>query len=70
MSLLEKSVETAIAFIIALLLSPVFFAINGIDSNHSQNFNVVICFTILAVVRGYIVRRVFNWIQSIIHNHS
>ena len=60
MSLLEKIAETSFAFILSVLLAPFFFSINGIESNAGQNINVVLCFTVLAVARGYLVRRVFN----------
>lgn len=65
MSLIEKMVETFFAFLLSVLLAPLFFKINGVESDFSQNFNIVICFTILAIVRGYVVRRIFNKIQSI-----
>jgi hypothetical protein len=64
MSFVEKVVETFIAFIVSVVLAPVFFELNGIESNLSQNINVVLCFTALAIIRGYIIRRLFNWIQG------
>ena len=63
MSLIEKLIETFLAFLLSVSLAPVFFKLNGVESDFSQNFNIVICFTLLAIVRGYIVRRAFNWIQ-------
>lgn len=64
MSLIEKLSEIAIAFILSVVLAPLFFKMNGVESDFSQNFNIVICFTLLAIIRGYVVRRVFNKIQS------
>lgn len=64
MSLVEKTTETAVAFILSVLLAPLFFKLNGVESDFSQNFNIVVCFTLLAIARGYVVRRVFNKIQN------
>lgn len=59
-SLIEKTIETTLAFGLSVVLAPVFFKLNGIESDFSQNINIVICFTVLAIVRGYVVRRLFN----------
>jgi hypothetical protein len=63
MSLIEKIAETSIAFLLSVLLAPLFFSINGIESSVGQNINVVLCFTALAIARGYVIRRVFNRFQ-------
>lgn len=60
MSLLEKTVETGFAFLLSVYLAPFFFRINGIESSFTQSLSVVVCFTLLAIVRGYVVRRLFN----------
>ncbi len=59
-SMIEKLSETTIAFFLSVLLAPLFFSLNGIETEVDQNINIVLCFTLLAIVRGYIVRRVFN----------
>ena len=59
-SIIEKLSETTIAFALSLLFAPLFFSLNGVETEINQNINVVSCFTLLAIVRGYIVRRVFN----------
>lgn len=61
----EYIAEMWIAFFLSLLLAPLFFGINGVETDTFQNVNVVLCFTLLAIVRGYIVRRVFNKIQAL-----
>ncbi len=60
MSLFEKTIETSIAFVLSVMFAPLFFSINGIESDTTQNISVVLCFTILAIARGYVVRRFFN----------
>lgn len=61
MSLIEKLIETGLAFILSVICAPFFFNLNGIESDAMQNINVVLCFTMLAIVRGYLVRRIFNF---------
>ncbi len=61
-SLVEKIVETGIAFVISFLASPYIFSAHGLESSMSQNFGVVFWFTIIAIIRGYFVRRIANYI--------
>lgn len=63
-SLLEACLSTAIGFVIAffanLVVMPVVF---GITPSFSQNMYATVLFTIISVVRGYYVRRLFNWMH-------
>lgn len=63
-SLIEKVLETFASFILSLLFAPMIFKLNGIESDMQQNFTVVLCFTLLAVVRGYVFRRLFNKLDA------
>lgn len=63
-SFLEACLSTAIGFIIAffanLVVMPVVF---GIMPTFEQNAIATVLFTIVSVVRGYYVRRMFNYMH-------
>jgi flagellar motor component MotA len=59
-SLYESLTNTAVGFIISYVaLFPINYML-GIESNPGKNVIVVICFTIISIVRGYVLRRIFN----------
>lgn len=65
-SLLETVSNTAIGFILSLILQIFIFPLYSINVPISTNVWLVFWFTILSVGRGYIVRRFFNshyWIK-------
>ena len=59
-SMIEKLSDTIFAFCLSVLFAPLFFSLNGLETEVGQNINVVLCFTLLSIIRGYIVRRFFN----------
>lgn len=61
MSFLEQCVATTAGLGIALLALPALGAIAGVPVNHTQNFIITGGMTVISVVRGYFVRRFFNW---------
>jgi hypothetical protein len=59
-SLIEACVNTAFGFCITLVISgPIYWAC-GVTVNRGQLMLVTILFTVVAVVRGYVVRRWFD----------
>lgn len=62
-SLYETITSTTVGFIVAFLLNlwilPWFMKVTP---THSQNFGMVVVFTIVSVIRGYGMRRFFNWL--------
>jgi hypothetical protein len=60
-SLLEACLSTAVGFVIAffanLVVMPVVF---GFTPSIAQNMYATILFTVISIVRGYYVRRLFN----------
>ncbi len=59
-SLLESMANVGIGGIVSFILQPVIFWISGVSATHAQGVLVVILFTILSIVRMYVVRRFFN----------
>jgi len=60
LSLIESVINTAAGFILSLLLQLFIYPIMNIPVTFSQNIIITIAFTILSIIRGYIIRRVFN----------
>lgn len=61
-SLIEVLVGTAIGFIIALLAQIFIMRLYAIQSSFQQDLFITIFFTGISILRGYAVRRLFNWV--------
>ena len=60
-SLLEACAGTAIGFLVSLLAQQFVVApVWGLKTSVADNIGIVLFFTVLSVVRSYIVRRLFN----------
>ena len=59
-SLYEASLNVFIGFVIAFISQLVFFPIVGIDVTLGQNFILTVLFTLMSIIRTYIIRRYFN----------
>jgi len=59
-SLTESLTNTAIGYVISLLSLFVIFPILGIESSTSKNIVITLYFTIISIVRSYVLRRFFN----------
>lgn len=59
-SLIETGINTAIGFVVALLSQLLVFPLVGIDVPISTNFEIGAYFTLISVLRGYVIRRWFN----------
>ena len=62
-SFLETCLSTAIGYGIALATQIVVFPWFNIEVSHSQHLTIGLIFTVVSVVRGYFVRRLFNLIH-------
>lgn len=60
MSLLETCVSTAIGYSVAILAQVLVFPLFGLTVSLSQNMAIGAIFTVVSIVRGYCVRRLFN----------
>ena len=59
-SLTESLTNTAIGYVISLLSLFVILPILGIESSTSKNIVITLYFTIISIVRSYVLRRFFN----------
>lgn len=59
-SLFEAFINTLFGFCVTYFALPYVNALCGIEMNGKQEFWSIVLFTILSVIRGYIVRRFFN----------
>lgn len=59
-SILESVSNTAIGLITTLIFSPFIYNMVGMVYTYGQLGLVTVLFTLLSIVRGYIIRRFFN----------
>ena len=62
MSMIETVAGVAIGFVVSVAASFVVYPLFGHAFTLAQNIGITIIFTVLSIVRGYLVRRAFNWI--------
>lgn len=62
-SLLEATTSTLVGFLVAVLTQVVVFPIYGLEVGLGGNLQIALIFTVVSVLRGYLVRRVFNRIK-------
>lgn len=63
MSLVETLSSVAIGYIISLVAQMIIFPIFGINVSLTDNLLIGLFFTVVSIIRGYYVRRLFNWIK-------
>lgn len=62
-SLFETIASTAIGFTVTFLAQFIIYPIFSIETSAGTNFALASFFTIVSILRGYFVRRLFNWIE-------
>jgi hypothetical protein len=60
-SALEVVAGTAIGFAVSFCLGRVIYPLYGFHATMTDNLELTAWFTVASIVRGYIVRRAFNW---------
>lgn len=63
-SFIESLTNVAVGYIISLISLFVIFPILGIESSTGKNLIITMYFTIISIVRSYILRRFFNQKQN------
>jgi len=63
MSAFEAAVSTSIGFALSWALAGIVYPLCGIQATFRQTLIATIAFTILSVVRSYVVRRLFERIR-------
>lgn len=63
MSLIETITSVAIGYIISLVAQMIIFPIFDIKVSFEDNLLIGLFFTVVSIIRGYFMRRLFNWIN-------
>ena len=63
MSMIEAASATATSYCVAIGCQLVIYPLFDIHVTLTQNFALAAVFTLISLVRGYMVRRVFNYIH-------
>jgi hypothetical protein len=59
-SLLEVCLNVAIGWVVALITQLIVFPKYGFNPTFGEQFGISVIFTVVSIVRGYIIRRWFN----------
>ena len=62
-SLIESVVNTVVGFIVSFLIQIAIYPVLNIPVSFSQNIIITSVFTIISILRGYLIRRFFNFKQ-------
>jgi hypothetical protein len=63
-SFIETVVSTAIGFVVSLILVNIVLPLYGFDVKPGQSVTITVIFTVASILRGYGVRRLFNYIHN------
>ena len=63
-SLIETCTGTAIGYSVAVLTQLLVFPSFGMYISTVENLAIAAVFTIISLIRGYWVRRLFNWLHT------
>lgn len=61
-SLIETVAGVVIGFIVSMILSYIVYPAHGHTFTLAQNASITVIFTVASILRGYGVRRFFNWL--------
>jgi ABC-type antimicrobial peptide transport system permease subunit len=61
-SLIETVVGVVVGFIVSMILSYIVYPAHGHTFTLAQTASITIIFTVASILRGYGVRRFFNWL--------
>ena len=62
--MIETAVSVTIGYLVALASQIAIFPLFGIHATLSDNLMIGAWFTVISMIRGYAVRRFFNWLQK------
>lgn len=60
-SLFEVTINTLIGFFVTLLLAPLVYKVANVEMSYSQMGFSTVLFTLISIIRGYFIRRIFNY---------
>ena len=63
-SIIEVIANTVVGFIISVGVSVLLFPLMGIPVTFGENLGITLIFTVISLVRSFIMRRIFNKIHK------
>lgn len=63
MSLIETIVSVLIGYVVSIISQLLLFPMFNIEVSLTDNLLIGLFFTVVSIIRGYYVRRLFNWIN-------
>jgi hypothetical protein len=63
-SLIESVANVVIGYLVALLSQIIIFPLFGIAVSTKTNIYIGLCFTVVSLIRSYVLRRIFNSIKK------
>lgn len=61
---IEAFTSLAVGFIVALIVQLIVFPWYGLETTFGNNLQITLWFTVASWIRGYYMRRLFNWIHT------
>lgn len=59
-SFIETLMSTFIGLVVSMVTQVVVFPLYGLEVSFFQNIQITLIFTVVSVLRGYVIRRFFN----------
>ena len=59
-SAVEVATSTAVGFTVAVIAQKIILPLFGLYASTSEHIGIAVLFTVVSIVRGYAVRRLFN----------
>lgn len=69
MSAVEAIAGTAIGFAVAVLANVIILPLFGLTPNFGESTAIALVFTAISLLRGYLVRRLFNLVEERLGHH-
>lgn len=63
-SILETITNVVVGYVLAMLTQVIVFPLYGITTTFKQDAQVGLIFTVVSLIRSYVLRRMFNGVQD------
>ncbi len=63
-SMIEASTQTGVGFLVSLVLTATVLPLYGFKADFNQYTQITLIFTAASLLRGYVIRRVFNGVNT------
>ena len=63
MSLVESATNIVVGYCLAVLTQVLVFPLFGVSVSLGENLGIGAVFTVVSLVRSFVLRRIFNWLS-------